>query len=202
MRSNQILMYLKSLEEFMAQMKETRPDAKTFAIELKSMINFLEERTRPAKIQEYLYQHVEPNSIPKQLHCLSLRLAKEHTTNAGARLQLPSAEQIPYLIDNSFYHFVLASDNVLATSVVAASLVQSSLQQQKIILHIITDKKTYSPMQAWFSLHPLTPAIIEAKALNHFDWFARGKVPVLEPMEKDQKARAKFRGGANDHFGE
>ncbi|GAB2230648.1 hypothetical protein Drorol1_Dr00014929 [Drosera rotundifolia] len=184
-----------SLEEFVSQMKETRPDAKTFAMELKSMINSLEERTRTAKIQEYLYRHVASNSIPKQLHCLSLRLADEHTTNAGARLQLPSAEQVPCLVDNSFYHFVLASDNVLATSVVAASLVQSSLQQQKLVLHIITDKKTYSPMQAWFSLHPLTPAIIEVKALNHFDWFARGKVPVLEAMEKDQKARAKFRGG-------
>lgn len=52
-------------------------------------------------------------------------------------------------------------------------------------------------MQAWFSLHPLAPAVIEVKALHHFDWFAKGKVPVLEAMEKDQKVRAKFRGGSS-----
>lgn len=137
------------------------------------------------------------SSIPKQLHCLTLRLANEHSTNANARLQLPSAELVPALVDSSFFHFVLASDNVLAASVVASSLVHNSLHPEKVVLHVITDRKTYAPMQAWFSLHPLTPAIIEVKALHHFDWFAKGKVPVLEAMEKDQKVRAQFRGGSS-----
>ncbi|KAL3850818.1 hypothetical protein ACJIZ3_012700 [Penstemon smallii] len=186
-----------TLEDFIAEIKEEQPDAKTFALKLKSMITLLEERTRTAKIQEYLYRHVASSSIPKQLHCLALRLANEHSSNANARLQLPSAELVPALVDNSFFHFVLASDNILATSVVASSLVQNSLHPEKVVLHVITDRKTYYPMQAWFSLHPLTPAIIEVKALNQFDWFTKGKVPVLEAMEKDQKVRSKFRGGSS-----
>lgn len=52
-------------------------------------------------------------------------------------------------------------------------------------------------MQAWFSLHPLTPAVIEVKGLHHFDWFTKGRVPVLEAMEKDQWVRSKFRGGSS-----
>ncbi|KAK4491971.1 hypothetical protein RD792_002755 [Penstemon davidsonii] len=186
-----------TLEDFIAEIKEEQPDAKTFALKLKSMITLLEERTRTAKIQEYLYRHVASSSIPKQLHCLALRLANEHSSNANARLQLPSAELVPALVDNSFFHFVLASDNILATSVVASSLVQNSLHPEKVVLHVITDRKTYYPMQAWFSLHPLTPAIIEVKALHQFDWFTKGKVPVLEAMEKDQKVRSKFRGGSS-----
>ncbi|KAL8162568.1 hypothetical protein V2J09_014057 [Rumex salicifolius] len=184
-----------TLDDFVVQMKLDRPDARTFALKLKAMVNFMEQRTRTAKIQEYLYRHVASSSIPKQLHCLSLRLAYEHTSNAAARSQLPDPELVPFLVDNSLHHFVLASDNILAASVVAASLVRNSAHPEKIVLHIITDEKTYSPMQAWFSLHPLTPAIIEVKALHHFDWFSKGKVPVLEAMEKDQKARARFRGG-------
>jgi alpha-1,4-galacturonosyltransferase len=86
---------------------------------------------------------------------------------------------------------------VLAAAVVANSLVQNALRPQKFVLHIITDRKTYSPMQAWFSLHPLAPAIIEVKALHHFDWFAKGKVPVMEAMEKDQRVRSQFRGGSS-----
>ncbi|KAK6946845.1 Glycosyl transferase, family 8 [Dillenia turbinata] len=186
-----------SLEEFVAEMKETRPDARTFATELKTMVTLLEQRTRKAKIQEYLYRHVASSSIPKQLHCLALKLANEHSNNAAARLQLPTPECVPYLVDNSFFHFVLASDNILAASVVASSLVRNSLQPERVVLHIITDRKTYYPMQAWFSLHPLEPAIIEVKALHQFDWFAKGKVPVLEAMEKDQKVRSQFRGGSS-----
>lgn len=186
-----------TLDEFMAVIRDTNLDAKTFAIKLREMVTLMEQRTRTAKIQEYLYRHVASSSIPKQLHCLALRLANEHTTNANARLQLPSAELVPALVDNSYFHFVLASDNVLAASVVAKSLVRKSLRPQQVVLHIITDRKTYYPMQAWFSLHLLSPAIIEVKALHHFDWFTKGKVPVLEAMEKDQKVRSQFRGGSS-----
>ncbi|KAL7103511.1 hypothetical protein ACP275_08G183800 [Erythranthe tilingii] len=186
-----------TLEDFIAKMKEERPDAKTFAIKLKSMVTFLQQKTRTAKIQEYLYRHVASSSIPKQLHCLTLKLANEYSTNAKARLKLPSANYAPALNDNSFFHFVLASDNVLAASVVASSLVHNSLYPENIVLHVITDGKTYAPMHAWFSLHPLKPAVVEVKALTHFDWFAKGKVPVLEAMEKDQNVRSRFRGGSN-----
>ncbi|CAI0380158.1 unnamed protein product [Linum tenue] len=186
-----------TLEEFMAEVKDSRFDARTFALKLREMVSLMEDRTRTAKIQEYLYRHVASSSIPKQLHCLALRLANEHSTNAAARLQLPSAELVPALVDNSYYHFVLASDNVLAAAVVAASIVRNALRPQKFVIHIITDRKTYYPMQAWFSLHPLSPAIVEVKALHHFDWFSKGKVPVLEAMEKDQKVRSQFRGGSS-----
>ncbi|KAF8391479.1 hypothetical protein HHK36_023784 [Tetracentron sinense] len=186
-----------SLEDFVAEMKNNRSDAKTFAVKLKAMVSLLEKTTREAKIQEYLYRHVASSSIPKHLHCLALRLANEHSINANARLQLPAPECVPYLVDNSFFHFVLASDNVLAASVVASSLIRNSLHPEKVVMHIITDRKTYSTMHAWFSLHPLTPAVIEVKGLHHFDWFTKGKVPVLEAMEKDQRVRSQFRGGSS-----
>ncbi|VYS70357.1 unnamed protein product [Arabidopsis thaliana] len=186
-----------TLQDFMSEVKRSKSDAREFAQKLKEMVTLMEQRTRTAKIQEYLYRHVASSSIPKQLHCLALKLANEHSINAAARLQLPEAELVPMLVDNNYFHFVLASDNILAASVVAKSLVQNALRPHKIVLHIITDRKTYFPMQAWFSLHPLSPAIIEVKALHHFDWLSKGKVPVLEAMEKDQRVRSQFRGGSS-----
>jgi len=157
----------------------------------------MEQSFRTAKIKEYFYRHVASNSIPEQLHCLDLMLANEHANNAAARLRLPSSDLVPALVDNSYFHFVLASDNVLAASVVAKSLVQNSSQPWKVVLHIITDKKTYNLMQAWFSLHSLSPAIIEIKSLQDFDWFRKGKVSLLEAMEKDQHVRSRFSGGSS-----
>ncbi|KAE8733584.1 putative galacturonosyltransferase 12 [Hibiscus syriacus] len=166
-----------TLQDFMAQIKESRSDAKSFALKLRQMVLLLEQRARKAKIQEYLYRHVASSCIPKQLHCLALKLANEHSNNAAARLQLPSAELVPALIDNSYFHFVLASDNVLAASVVATSLVKNALRPSK------------------FRATP--PAVIEVKALHQFDWLSKGKIPVLEAMEKDQRVRSKFRGGSS-----
>ncbi|MQL84460.1 hypothetical protein Taro_016971 [Colocasia esculenta] len=185
-----------SLDDFVAEMKSNRPDAKTFATRLKATVSLLERKTRAAKIQEYLYRHVASSTMPKQLHCLALRLANEYFGNAGARLQVPAPERVPALVDNSYHHFVLASDNVLAASVVATSLVRNSLRPATVVLHVITDRKTYAAMHAFFSLHPLEPAVVEVKGLHHFDWFARGRVPVLEAMEKDRNVRSQFRGGS------
>ncbi|CAL5212916.1 unnamed protein product [Lathyrus oleraceus] len=186
-----------TLEEFMTEMNKGGYDAKTFAIKLREMVTFMQQRTRTSKTQEYLYHQVVSNSIPKQLHCLELRLVNEHTNNVLARLRLPSSELFPALVDNSYFHFVLASDNVIAASVVAKSLVRNSLRPWKVVLHIITDRKTYHSMHAWFSLHSLSPAIIEVKALHHFNWFAKRKVSVIEAMEKDQNVRSQFRRGSS-----
>ncbi|GKA52342.1 probable galacturonosyltransferase 12 [Tanacetum coccineum] len=164
-----------TLEDFVSSLKGgDKPDAKTFAIKLKSM------------------QHTKTTS----LSCSPVSQRARHQCQRTSPTPI-HMKTWPRLVDNSYFHFVLASDNILAASVVATSLVYNSLRPDLVVVHIITDRKTYSPMQAWFSLHPLSPAVIEVKALHHFDWFAKGKVPVLEAMEKDQKARAQFRGGSS-----
>ncbi|XP_078436595.1 putative galacturonosyltransferase 12 isoform X2 [Wolffia australiana] len=180
--------------EFIGEMKSSRPDATTFALNLKAMVSRIEGKARAAKIEGYLYRHVASSSIPKTLHCLSLTLAEEYSTNANARRDLPPPEISIALTDNSFYHFVLASDNVLAAAAVAASLVNSAARPSRSVLHVVTDKKAYAAMHAWFSLHPLE-MVVEVKEMNQFEWFGKRKERVLEVMERDRKARVRFRGG-------
>ncbi|RVW94783.1 putative galacturonosyltransferase 12 [Vitis vinifera] len=167
-----------TLEEFTAEVKESRSDARAFAIKLRAMACSIQQHTKAAPL---------PCSKTSQ------RALNQCQRPPPA----PLCRARPYLVDNSYFHFVLASDNILAASVVASSLIRNALRPHKVVLHIITDRKTYSPMQAWFSLHPLSPAIIEVKGLHHFDWFTKGKVPVLEAMEKDQRVRSQFRGGSS-----
>ncbi|XP_057871484.1 probable galacturonosyltransferase 13 isoform X1 [Cryptomeria japonica] len=190
-----------SFPDLITDMKTNPYDAKTFALKMKAMVQQMEQKARSAKLQEYLYRHFASSGIPKGMHCLSLRLADEYSSNAHARRQLPSPELVPRLTDNSYNHFVVATDNVLSASVVVSSVVKNCAKPEKIVFHVITDRKTYAAMHAWFALHPLPPATVEVKGVHQFDWLTKDNVPVLEAMETHFEIRRYYHGdhaiGAN-----
>ncbi|XP_074294577.1 putative galacturonosyltransferase 14 [Silene latifolia] len=190
-----------SFNQLVSDMKHNRYDPKTFGFILKGTMEKLEKEVREAKFAELMNKHFAASSIPKGIHCLSLRLTDEYSSNAHARKQLPPPELLPLLSDNSMYHFVVSTDNILAASVVVASAVQSSLTPEKIVFHVITDKKTYAGMHSWFALNPVSPALVEVKGVHQFDWLTRENVPVLEAIESHNGIRNYYHGnhvaGAN-----
>jgi len=150
--------------------------------------------TREAKFAELMNKHFAASSVPKGIHCLSLRLTDEYSSNAHARKQLPPPELLPTLSDNSYHHFIVSTDNILAASVVVTSTVQSSNKPENIVFHVITDKKTYAGMHSWFALNPATPAIVEVRGIHQFDWLTRENVPVLEAVENQNGIRNYYHG--------
>lgn len=154
----------------------------------------LDREAKRSRLAEQLNKHFAASAIPKGIHCLSLRLTDEYSSNAHARKQLPPPELLPLLSDNSCQHFVLTSDNILAASVVVTSTIRSSLRPEKIVFHVITDKKTYAGMHSWFALNPLSPAIVEVKGVHQFDWLTKENVPVLEAIESHHVVRNHYHG--------
>uniref|UniRef100_A0A1D1YNB7 Hexosyltransferase n=1 Tax=Anthurium amnicola TaxID=1678845 RepID=A0A1D1YNB7_9ARAE len=183
-----------SFAELLSEIKNNQYDAKTFALTLKAMMENLDREAKKSRLAEQLNKHFAASAIPKGIHCLSLRLTDEYSSNAHARTQLPPPELLPSLSDNSRHHFILASDNILAASVVVNSVVRNSLKPEKIVFHVITDKKTYAGMHSWFALNPLSPAIIEVKGVHQFDWLTRENVPVLEAIESHHVVRNHYHG--------
>ncbi|KAK2420012.1 putative galacturonosyltransferase 13 [Trifolium repens] len=183
-----------SFEQMVSDMKNNQYDAKTFAFMLKGMMEKFETEIRESKFAELMNKHFAASSVPKGINCLSLRLTDEYSSNAHARKQLPPPELLPMLSDNSYHHFILSTDNILAASVVVASTVQSSQKPENIVFHVITDKKTYAGMHSWFALNPPSPAIIEVKGIHQFDWLTRENVPVLEAVESQNAIRDYYHG--------
>ncbi|KAK9116568.1 hypothetical protein Sjap_015515 [Stephania japonica] len=172
-----------SFSQLVSEMKNNQYDAKAFAIRLKAMMEKFDREIRESKFAELMNKHFAATAIPKGIHCLSLRLTDEYSSNAHARRQLPSPEFLPLLSDNSYHHFIMATDNILAASVVVTSTIQSATRPERIVFHVITDKKTYAGMHSWFALNPISPVIIEVKGVHQFDWLTRENVPVLEAVE-------------------
>lgn len=153
-----------------------------------------EEKVRAAKLQEALYKHYASSGVPKGLHCLALKLTGEYSSNARARQDLPSPDLAPRLTDNTLHHLVVATDNVLAAAVVVRSTIENAAEPEKVVFHVITDKKTHAAMHAWFALNPLAPAIVEVKGVHQFEWLTRDNVPVLEAMESSQDIKYYYHG--------
>jgi len=157
-------------------------------------LEHMDKEVKRLRLAEQLHKHFAASAIPKGIHCLSLRLTDEYSSNAHARKQLPPPGLLPLPSDNSYKHFVLATDNILAASVVVNSAVRSYSRPERIVFHVITDKKTYPGMHSWFALYPIYPAIIEVKGLHQFDGLKRENVPVLEVIEKHQAVRNHYHG--------
>ncbi|KAJ0111406.1 hypothetical protein Patl1_01480 [Pistacia atlantica] len=89
----------------------------------------------------------------------------------------------PVSLIPSFRHVVLLTDNVLAASVVVSSTVQNSARPEELVFHIVTDRKTYTPMHAWFAINSVKSAVVEVKGLHQYDWSQEVNVGVREMLE-------------------
>lgn len=143
----------------------------------------MERKVQSARQQESVYWHLASHGIPKSLHCLCLKLAEEYAVNAMARSRLPSPEFVSRLTDPTLHHLVLLTDNILAASVVVTSTVENSINPEKLVFHIVTDKKTYAPMHAWFATNYVKSAVVEVRGLHQYDWSEEVNAGVKEMLE-------------------
>lgn len=149
----------------------------------------MEHIVQTAKRHESIYWHLASHGVPKCMHCLSLKLAEEYAINAVARSRLPPPEFVSRLTDPSFYHVVLLTDNVLAASVVISSTINTSSNPEKWVFHVVTDKKTYTSMHAWFAVNTIDSAVVEVKGLHQYDWSHEINVGVKEMLEIHHQIR-------------
>jgi len=143
----------------------------------------MEREVQSARKKESLNWHIASHGVPKGLHCLCLKLAEEYTGNAMARSRLPSPLHVSRLVDPTLHHIVLLTDNVLAASVVVASTVENSANPGRFVFHVVTDKKTYTPMHTWFAINSINSAVVEVRGLHQYDWSKEVNDGVTEMLE-------------------
>lgn len=162
----------------------------------------MDHKVQSSRLQASIYQHLASIGIPKSIHCVSLSLAEEYLVNAVARSSLPPPEYAYRLTNASYLHFVILTDNILAAAVAVSSTVTSSTDPEKFVFHIVTDKKTFTAMHAWFALNPVFPAVVEVKGLHQFDWPSNISAAVMETVEEVHRgllAHRSFTGGVEDN---
>ncbi|XP_068667348.1 probable galacturonosyltransferase 15 [Aristolochia californica] len=172
-----------SFDGLLAEVTSKKNDIRVFISKTKTMLLDMERKVQFAKREESIYRQLASIGMPKSMHCLSLKLAEEYSVNSLARSPLPPPEFISRLTDTSYYHLAVLTDNVLAAGVVVTSCIRNSIQPEKLVFHVVTDKKTYAPMHAWFALNPMRPAVVEVKGLHQYDWPIGVNVGVINMMK-------------------
>ncbi|KAF7833531.1 putative galacturonosyltransferase 15 [Senna tora] len=175
-----------SFNQLVNEVTSKGQDLKAFAFKTKAMLSQMERKVESARHQESVYWHLASHGVPKTLHCLSLKLAEEYAVNAMARARLPPPEHVSRLADPAFRHLVLLTDNIIAASVVVSSAVENAANPEKLVFHIVTDKKTYTPMHAWFATNSIKSAVVEVKGLHQYDWSEEVNAGVKEMLQINQ----------------
>lgn len=170
--------------------KDQLYDCATMARKLRAMLQTAEEKVIAQKKKSTFLTQVAAKTVPRQLHCLPLRLATDYFLEGHENKELPNKEKLE---DPSLYHYALFSDNVLATSVVVNSAVLHAKEPEKHVFHIVTDKLNFAAMKMWFILNPPADATIQIENVDEFKWLNSSYCSVLRQLESARIKEYYFR---------
>lgn len=114
------LQKMRAMETSLLKASRIYPDCAAMVKKLRAMTYNAEEQVRNQRSQEVFLKGLGARTIPKGLHCLSMRLTADYFALSAKERELPNQHKLRY---PDHYHFAIFSDNVLACSVVVNSTV-------------------------------------------------------------------------------
>ncbi|THU57473.1 hypothetical protein C4D60_Mb03t03900 [Musa balbisiana] len=170
---------LVAMEQSLAKGKQIQQDCCVVVKKLRRFYLSAEEQVRVHKKRELYLTQVAAKTLPRGLHCLSLRLTTDYYSLDSCQQQLPNRDKLE---NPRLYHYALFSDNVLATAVVVNSTVFHAKDPESHVFHIVTDKLNYAAMKMWFLANPPGKATVQVQNVEEFTWLNSSYSPVLKQL--------------------
>eukprot|EP00250_Pteridium_aquilinum_P021441 c25124_g1_i1 orf=979-3132(+) len=171
---------VKSMGQVLSLAREQLYDCSGITKKLRAMLQLSEEQARVLKKQSTFLSQLAAKTLPKGIHCLSMRLTIEYYKLPEHERSFPDHDKLE---DNSLFHYALFSDNVLAASVVVNSTIHNAKDPRKHVFHLVTDKLNYAAMRMWFLANPPGNAYIDVQNIDDFTWLNSTYCPVLRQLE-------------------
>ncbi|KAK9986377.1 hypothetical protein SO802_031328 [Lithocarpus litseifolius] len=160
----QIAKKLQMMEAAIAKAKSFLVDCNNVDKKLRQIYDMTEDEANfHMKQSAFLYQ-LAVQTMPKSLHCLSMRLTVEYFGSPLNDMELSLAEKY---IDPTLHHYVIFSNNVLASSVVINSTVMHAKESRNQVFHVLTDGQNYFAMKLWFLRNTYKEATVQVLNIEH-----------------------------------
>lgn len=171
---------IKAMGHVLSKAREQFYDCATVTKKLRAMLQSADEQVRTLKKQSTFLSQLAAKTVPKGLHCLSMRLTIDYYLLPLEKREFPKKDKLE---DPTLYHYALFSDNVLAASVVVNSTIMNAKESEKHVFHLVTDKLNFGAMKMWFLLNPPGKAAIHVENVDDFKWLNSSYCPVLRQLE-------------------
>ncbi|MQL99851.1 hypothetical protein Taro_032582 [Colocasia esculenta] len=167
------------VEDKIQKMEKTIARAKTFHVEcsnvdkkLRQILDLTEDEAHFHMRQSSFLYHLGVQTMPKSLHCLSMRLTVEHFKSPSLDKEHAHLER---LVNPALQHYIIFSKNILASSVAVNSTVMNCKESGNLVFHLLTDSENYFSMKFWFSRNVYKDAVIHVQNIEDY---------VLENVDK------------------
>ncbi|XP_030924882.1 probable galacturonosyltransferase 7 [Quercus lobata] len=160
----QIAKKLQMMEAAIAKAKSFIVDCNNVDKKLRQIYDMTEDEANfHMKQSAFLYQ-LAVQTMPKSLHCLSMRLTVEYFGSPLNDTELSLAQKY---LDPTLHHYVIFSNNVLASSVVINSTVMHAKESRNQVFHVLTDGQNYFAMKLWFLRNTYKEATVQVLNIEH-----------------------------------
>nr|CAB3457374.1 unnamed protein product [Digitaria exilis] len=183
---------IRAMEQTLVKVRKVYDSCSGAVSRLRTVLHSTEQQLESNKRQANYLAQVAAKSLPKGLHCLTLRLTNEYYFTNSKNNYFPYVEKLE---DPNLYHYALFSDNVLAAAVVVNSTLVHAKKPENHVFHIVTDRLNYAAMKMWFLANPLSKAVIHVQNIEELTWLNSSYSPVLKQLESRFMINYYFRSG-------
>lgn len=161
----QIEKKLEKMEATIAKAKSVPVDCNNVDKKFRQLVDATEDEANfHTKQSSFLYQ-LAVQTLPKSLHCLSMRLTVEYFHSSSVDVKDSMTKEYA---DQDLYHYVVISDNTLASSVVINSTVMHAKESKNLVFHVLTDKQNYYAMKLWFLRNAFKEATVQVLNIEDY----------------------------------
>ncbi|KAE8658376.1 putative galacturonosyltransferase 7 [Hibiscus syriacus] len=169
------------MEAAIAKAKSVTADCNNVDKKLRQIFDLTEDEANFHMKQSAFLYGLAVQTMPKNHHCLSMRLTVEYFRDDSFDQELTEKYSDPTL-----QHYIIFSGNVIASSVVINSTVMHAMDSMNQVFHVLTDGQNYYAMKHWFLRNAFRDAVVQVLNIDHLiqDYSDKTTLPHLNsPLE-------------------